>query len=311
MKIYLLLFFSIFLCLKAYSQEAPIHNQYFMNPYVYNPAFVGHDGYSVVYLSHRRQWMGIEGAPVSSNLSFHTQLSKSIAVGANIFTEKKGLLTNSSAEITLGYRIKFGETHFVQFGLGGGLINNRLDVDETFVGAVPFEPTDNAMNPAARFGLKYQIKNFNLGVALPALLPNDLIPTSSELKEEQNPLDQYAAMLSYKFNISEGNFAFEPHLLYRSLGYDFTQIEATGIFHIKELVWVGAAYRVDYGLNALAGVKIKNLLTFGYSWEMAANQVAGYTAGSHEIQLSIKLGEKKTFEEKKVQTDRPRFDTGR
>lgn len=311
MKIYLLLFFSVFLCLKGYAQEAPIHNQYFMNPYVYNPAFVGHDGYSVVYLSHRRQWMGIDGAPVSSNLSFHTQLSKSIAVGANVFTEKKGLLTNSSAEITVGYRIKLGEAHFVQFGLGGGLMNNRLDIDESFNGPLPFEPTDNVMNPAARFGLKYQVKNFNLGLALPALLPNDLIPTTSELEEEQNPLDQYAAMLSYKFNVSEGNFAFEPHLLYRSLGYDFTQIEATGIFHIKELVWVGASYRVDYGINALAGIKIKDFLTFGYSWEMAANQVAGYTAGSHEIQLSIKLGEKKTFEEKKIQVDRPRFDTGR
>lgn len=311
MKIHVLLFFSIFLCLEAYSQEAPIHNQYFMNPYVYNPAFVGHDGYSVVYLSHRRQWMGIEGAPVSSNISFHTQLSKSIAVGANVYTEKKGLLTNSSAELTIGYRIKLGEDHFVQFGLGGGLINNRLDLDGSYTGTLPFEPTDNAMNPSARFGLKYQIKNFNIGVALPSLLPNDLILTNSEYEEEANPMDQYAAMLSYKFNISEGNFAFEPHLLYRSLGNDFTQIEATGIFHIKEMVWIGASYRMDYGLNGLAGVKIKDFLTFGYAYEMAANQVAGYTAGSHEIQLSIKLGEKKTFEKKAPQVDRPRFDTGR
>lgn len=254
--------------------------------------------------------MGIEGAPVSSNLSFHTQLTKSIAVGANLYTEKKGLLTNSTAELSIGYRIKFGEDHFLQFGLGGGLINNRMELDDSYVGAIPFEPTDNTINPAARFGLKYHIKNLNIGLALPSLLPNDLVPTNSEYVEETTPLDQYVATLSYKFNISEGNFAFEPHLLYRSLGYDFTQIEATGVFHIKKAVWVGAAYRVDYGINGLAGFKIKEFLTFGYAYEMAAGQVAGYTSGSHEIQLSIKLGEKKTFE-KKVQVDRPRFDTGR
>ena len=311
MKILFLLFISVFLCLEGYSQEAPIHNQHFMNHYVYNPAFVGHDERAVVYLSHRRQWMGIEGAPVSSNLSFHTQLTKSIAVGANIYTETRGLLTSSTAELALAYKVKIGNEHYVQFGLGGGLNSNTIDLDLNYSGAIPLEPEDNSMVPEARFGIKYHIKNLNIGLALPALLKKDFIPTSAVAEQEETtPFDQYSAMISYKFQISENNFAFEPHLLYRTLGNDFTQIEATGIFHIKELVWVGATYRMDYGINGLAGLKIRELLTLGYAYELASGQVAGYMAGSHEIQLSIKLGKKKNFD-KKPQVDRPRFDTGR
>lgn len=308
MKIKLLFAFFVFLSMKAYTQEAPIHNQYFMNPYVYNPAFVGHDEYPVVYLSHRRQWLGIEGAPVSSNLSFHTQLLKSIAVGANIYTEKRGLLTTSSAEIAIGYKVKLGEEHFVQFGLGGGLNSNMIELQDGFIGTV--EPTESNISPMVRFGIKYKIKKLNIGIALPSLLKNDIVISNSPIEEEMNPFDHYSAMLSYKFEISENVLAFEPNLLYRSLGNDFTQIEATGILHIKEIVWVGASYRVDYGINALAGLKIKDLLTLGYAYEMASGQVAGYTDGSHEIQLSIKVGKKKSFE-KKQQIDRPRFDTGR
>lgn len=308
MKIKLLFAFFVFLSMKAYTQEAPIHNQYFMNPYVYNPAFVGHDEYPVVYLSHRRQWLGIEGAPVSSNLSFHTQLLKSIAIGANIYTEKRGLLTSSSAEIALGYKVKLGNEHFVQFGVGGGLNSNMIELQDGFIGAI--EPTESGISPMARFGIKYKIKKLNIGIALPSLLKNDIVISNSTVEEEMSPLDQYSAMISYRFDISEEVLAFEPHLLYRSLGNDFTQIEGTGILHIKELVWVGASYRMDYGINALAGLKIKDLLTLGYAYEMASQQVSGYTSGSHEIQLSIKLGKKKDFE-KKQQIDRPRFDTGR
>lgn len=311
MKIHFLLFISLFLCLEAYSQEAPIHNQHFMNHYVYNPSFVGHDERAVVYLSHRRQWMGIEGAPVSSNFSFHTPLTKSIAVGANIYTETRGLLTSSAAELTLAYKVRLGDQHYIQFGLGGGLNSNTIDFDLNYNGTIPLEPEDNSMIPEARCGLKYHIKNLNIGLALPALLKKDLVPTNALTEEDElSPIDQYSAMISYKFQISENNLAFEPHLLYRSLGNDYTQIEATGVFHIKELVWVGATYRMDYGINALAGLKIKELLTLGYAYELASGQVAGYMAGSHEIQLSINLGKKKNFD-KKPQVDRPRFDTGR
>ena len=309
MKIYFVLTFLFFVSLEAFSQELPIHNQFFMNPYVYNPAYVGHDGYSVLYLSHRRQWMGIEGAPVSSNLSFHTQLKKTLAVGLNVYTEKRGLLTTSSAELALGYKVKIGEEHYIQFGLAGGVGSNNIDLSELQnISTLPYEPSAKGMYPEARFGIKYHIKNLNLGLALPTLFQKDYISDKGFGDVEANPLEQYLGMISYRFELSKDNLAFEPHFVYRALGNDFTYMEGTGVFYIKNLLWAGASYRMDYGLTGLGGVKIKDLLTIGYAYELAASQVAGYVDGSHEIQLSIKLGQKKTFETKE-KISRPRFDT--
>src|SRR5690606_32955888 len=144
-----------------------------------------------------------------------------------------------------------------------------------------------------RFGIKYKVKGFNFGVALPSLFDRDYISDKGFGEIEIAPLERYTIMASYKFEISPDNFAFEPHLLYSTLSQDFTHTEAVGIFHIKNVGWLGASYRTDYGLTGLGGIKIKDLLTLGYGYEMAADQVAGYTSGSHEIMLSIKLGEKK------------------
>lgn len=121
MKIKLLIGFLLFLCFENIAQDVPIYNQYFMNPYVYNPAFVGHNENPTLFLSHRRQWIGIEGAPVSSSISFHTELKKNAAFGAHLYTEKRGLLTSSTAELALGYKLKLGPKNFVQFGLAAGV----------------------------------------------------------------------------------------------------------------------------------------------------------------------------------------------
>lgn len=317
MKIYLqrLLFiftgFFIGAAVPAYAQEAPIHNQFFMNPFVYNPAYAGHDEHPVVYLSHRRQWMGIEGAPVSSNLSFHTELNESLAIGANIYTEKRGLLTTSSAELALGYKVNLGEAHYIQFGLAFGAGSNSIDLSEVSnVSAIPIEPSDNSMYLDGRFGIKYKIKRFNLGLALPSLFDRDYISDKGFGEMTISPMERYSIMASYEIIFSPDNFSFEPHVLYSTLGNDFNHIEGVGIFHIKNIVWLGASYRMDYGITGLGGVKIKDFLTLGYAYELSSDQVAGYTNGTHEIQLSIKLGEKKE-KEKEEKISRPRFDDRR
>lgn len=308
MKINLLIIFFLFLSLSGVAQDVPIHNQYFLNPYVYNPAFAGHNEYPVVFLTHRRQWIGIDGAPVSSNISFHTTMKEKGAIGVNIYTEKRGLLTTSSAEIALGYRVKFGQEQYVQFGIAAGVGNNSINLEETQNGgAVPLALSDNGTYLDGRFGIKIHLKNLNLGFALPSLFERDYFSDDNLGNFTSDPLSRYLAMASYKFIISKDNFAFEPHLLYHALGGDFTQIEAAGIFYIKDMLWAGASYRMDYGATGLLGIKIKETLTIGYAYEMATAVVSGFSDGSHEISLSLKLGDKKKPEPERIR--RPRFDT--
>src|SRR5690606_17053715 len=104
-------------------------------------------------------------------------------------------------------------------------------LSEAPAGATITESLDNSMYLDGRFGVKIHLGHLNLGFSLPTLFERDyVVDNAGELSSD--PLSKYIAMASYKFVVSEDNFAFEPHLLYRTLGGEFTQIEAGGVFYI-------------------------------------------------------------------------------
>ena len=43
----------------ARAQQTPLYNQYFLNPYLYNPATVGLGEEAKAYFLYRRQWIDI------------------------------------------------------------------------------------------------------------------------------------------------------------------------------------------------------------------------------------------------------------
>ena len=82
--------------ISAFAQQLPLQSQFFLNPYAYNPAFVGSNGYTEVFLTHRRQWMGIDGAPVTSRISVHLPTKSKLVYGINLYSDKRGILSTTS-----------------------------------------------------------------------------------------------------------------------------------------------------------------------------------------------------------------------
>src|SRR5690349_624670 len=58
------------------AQQLPHYTQYVLNQYILNPAITGIENYTDVKFSHRHQWVGIEGSPVTSYFTLHTSLGK-------------------------------------------------------------------------------------------------------------------------------------------------------------------------------------------------------------------------------------------
>ena len=79
---FLLLSFSLF------SQERITSNYFFLNPYFYNPAYAGSDGLATLSLGHRQQWRGIDGAPVTSFVSFDIPLNN-VVTGIKFINDQK------------------------------------------------------------------------------------------------------------------------------------------------------------------------------------------------------------------------------
>jgi type IX secretion system PorP/SprF family membrane protein len=60
----------------AVAQQKPQYSQYMVNNYLLNPAITGIEDYTDLRMGVRRQWVGLEGAPETMYLSFHTPINK-------------------------------------------------------------------------------------------------------------------------------------------------------------------------------------------------------------------------------------------
>ena len=93
------------------SQQPLVYNQFFMNPYVYNPAYAGVEGHSVLFLMYKNQYSNIDGAPKTYHANFHVPLRGGIAFGASAHNESHGVLNTVSGKVTGGYLLSIDREH--------------------------------------------------------------------------------------------------------------------------------------------------------------------------------------------------------
>jgi len=58
------------LTLSVCAQQEPQFTQYMYNPSQINPAYSGSLGYATSFGLYRAQWVGLDGAPKTANISF-------------------------------------------------------------------------------------------------------------------------------------------------------------------------------------------------------------------------------------------------
>ena len=295
MRIFFLLVFLFFSSF-GLSQELPLNSQIFLNPYFYNPAYAGAEDRPAFFLMRRQQWTGIEGAPVTSNFTFHTLFGKNVLFGVNFTNDVRSILNTSTAAVTAGYRAKFSEFNYINFAVSGGVGFNNTDLSAINV----IDPNDPALNNAldnnmflvGNAGINYFANGFNLSFSLPHIFTNRAIDTTSFNIGAISPLNDFIFMTSYRWEISEDRFAMEPYLIYYHTKNFPGQFEVMSVFHIQNVVWFGGSYRQDYGVSGFVGFNIKDNLKFGYAYEFMTNNTANFTNSTHDIQLALIIGKK-------------------
>jgi len=286
---------AIFICCfqSVVAQELPFNSQIFINPYYYNPAYAGFEDRPAFHVYRRQQWTGIEGAPVTSGLSFHTIFNEKIIFGFHIMNDERSIFNTTRALITFGYRASFDDDHYISFGLSGGIGSNSIDLDAID----PNDPAiidalDNNLFLDGNTGFNYFNKGFNLGLSLPKIFKTNTISNSGFVPGEISPLNDAIFLTSYRWQISEEKFAIEPFGLYYYSSELPGQFEAIGIIHLMDVFWIGASYRQDYGATGFVGLNIKDNFKFGYAYEFFDAQAANFNNSTHDIQLALIFGEK-------------------
>jgi len=300
----------ILCCVSAHAQNYPSYNNFFINPYLYNPAEAATE-FSSLFLTHRRQWKNVEGAPVLSSLSFTTLLNDSHAgIGGRVSSYKRGVLTTSDIMLSYAYGIPLSKKNWLFFGLSGGAISNTIDL------AKVSDPTDPALKnylsnntqPAANFGMVFRAASgLNLGVSLPQLFTPVFNSSANFASTAVSPFDNIFVTAYYrrkvegklvsrskggmhsKVKTKESNAPLEFYLNYKYSAAGNSQLEALVKFNLSENLWLGGSYRVPQGYTANFGITYQRF-TLGYSYEPIQNDLS---ADSHDIIVGIRLGEKR------------------
>ncbi|MEK6479228.1 PorP/SprF family type IX secretion system membrane protein [Catalinimonas sp. 4WD22] len=294
--IFLLLLISI--CTSE-AQRMPYFTHYYNNPYLYNPAYAGYDKHTVFYLTHRQQWYGVEGAPMSTQLIFHSPIGNAnpLFIGADIVDDRLGALKHNAVKFSMAYMIPLSSEyeHYIKTAFSAGIGMHSYDLADMNIGddLVLQAALSNQTFLDGRFGFKYHNRGFNLSVSLPHLFtpPPILLEGFSDVT-----FDKFSRMIfstHYRFNFNEeGTTAFEPTVLYHYSTLEPSQLEALGIFYFNDSFWAGGGYQQQSGMSGTAGFRVKNL-KLSYAYSTGGSEVSVYGMGTHEVQLGLVIGKKK------------------
>ena len=285
----------LLLAISTYGQQYPMFNQYFLNPYLYNPAAIGNSGYNELNLSYRQQWLGINDAPTTQAFDFQYPTRKNISVGVQFYHDKTVLLSSSALTIGIAYQVSFEDEHFIKFGLSSGIGLNNFALDEVH------NPDDPALRDvldqttflSGQFGVWYKLKGLKLGFSLPQLYKYSAIDTKDFQKITIDQFDDYILTASYKFNLRASKMSLEPFGMYRKSEQLPAILEAGAMLDYKDIFWVGGSYRKDYGTTAYVGLNLKKNISFAYAYEFAGGQHVNLGSGGHELSFKVRFGKNK------------------
>src|SRR5688572_9677757 len=309
----------LFLCCIAssatHAQNFPVYNSYYVNPFLYNPAEALTE-YTQIFAIHRQQWMNIEGAPTVSALTFTTLMNDSRAgIGGKFSSYKRGLLTTTDVTLSYAYAIPMGQKNWLFLGLSGGAITNTIDVTKV---SDPNDPAianymANNIQPAAGFGALYRSgSGLNVGFSFPQLFPNVYNSEASFSNTTVSPADNVFVTIYYKrkveskiVNRKQGGLKrkvktqetiapLEFYFNYKYSKYGNSQFEFLGKLNLTQNFWLGGSYRMPYGFTGNLGINTQRFI-LGYSYEPGNQPQNGFSQGSHEVILGLKLGSLKKF----------------
>jgi type IX secretion system PorP/SprF family membrane protein len=285
-------FFLLF-CISSglYGQFDPMFSQNMFNPLNGNPGYAGSSGRMNVVLMNRNQWVGYEGAPVTTVAGADAAINifgKRAGVGLEVMNDDIGAFSNLMIRASIARRFLFpgGE---LGLGISTGIISQSFDGSGMFIPESdyheqndPFVPTEklSGFTPDFGVGAFFQSRQWYGGIGIQHLFAPE--PNFNE--------DFYVYVhrslfftAGYTFDLEERIFDIEPSVYIRQGGGSW-QIDLNANFLFREKYWAGLTYRYQDAVVVLAGLKLRNGIRAGYSYDITTSQLSNAeTNGSHEI----------------------------
>ncbi|MEI6275167.1 MAG: type IX secretion system membrane protein PorP/SprF [Prolixibacteraceae bacterium] len=285
----------VFACPDLHAQQDPVFSQYMNNLLTIQPAYAGMSGYVNATALSRIQWVGFDGAPVTSTITVNGPMRKyNIGVGFSLINDKAGPVKQVGVYADYSFRILIDNDQYVSFGIKGGF--NRYEALLTELGVHdPNDPVsafdiNKKYLPNFGVGVMWHADNFFVGISCPKIFTNKINSESgAELYME---VRNFYGMGGVVLDVAD-NVKFKPTVLARWSQETPTVVDLSANLLFFDRVWVGATYRFQNSYGLLFQAFVNKSLKIGYAYDLTTFQPMQYNAGTHEFMVSYDFPYKK------------------
>lgn len=256
------------------------------NLFSINPAYAGSKNTMDVNLSHRSQWLGLEGAPQTQVLSIHTPvMQKKVGLGLQISNDQIGPRKVLGVNTAYSYHLKLKNAK-LGFGLRAGAYQFTYDWakltyesgDDNVVGIK--NPNTLAVN--FDFGVYYKNK-FNYAGLEIAHLNQAKIYMSDSINSEAHLYPHLSIFYGHAFELNE-KLVLKTSILGRKVNQvNYIDLNASVLFN--QLLWVGASYKTVGIISAITKFNVSKKFQAGYSYDYPIAKTF-VNKSSHELFLT-------------------------
>jgi type IX secretion system PorP/SprF family membrane protein len=274
----------------SHAQQDAQFTQYMYNTINVNPAYAGSRGAMSIFGLHRTQWVGLDGAPVTNALSLNTPLNESnLGIGLSFVNDRIGPTVENTISADVSYTVQASENYKLSFGLkatgnffnvdAGKLNSDPTVVDKSLVNYSKFSPNIGA-------GVYLHSDKSYIGISVPNFIETNRYD-DNEVAIFKDKINYYL-IAGHVFDLNY-DIKFKPALLTKVVEGAPLQVDVSANFMLYEKFVIGAAYRWDAAVSALAGFQVTDGLFIGYGYDMDTTNLRNYNSGSHEIFLRYEL----------------------
>jgi len=292
---------GLFTSVKA--QQDPAYSMYMFNGLFINPAYAGSQEVISLMGIYRHQWVGIEGAPRTANISVHSPLRRDqYGLGLVISDDKLGLSNSLNFTPSFSYRLRIKQSRLC-FGVQASFAyynetNSSAQLANVNIADQAFQTNNHLFVPNFGFGIYAYGKRYFVGISAPHLLPSSLGNKVGVITGKDAVAKMYNAYVftaGYVFGKDPAIVKFRPTILVKwqqGVYKNIPQIDISPALLFVDRLWVGVTYRTGgdfayYGQAIIGFIqfKVTPQLQVGYAYDGEISGLNHYTSGTHEIMI--------------------------
>jgi len=236
---------------------------------------------------YRTQWVGIEGAPKTANVFGNIPLNDKIELSVNYVNDQiGGVLSQNDFNINTAYKITLNNDLNVSFGVKVGVDNLSFDFSNTNVS--DDSQFQNVKQTVFNFGAGVFVfkDNFYAGLSSPGILPTTLNVDNGESLFTNAP---HLFLIGGYIIEATDDLKVKPATVVKQVFGAPLSFDVSLNALYKNRFELGAAYRYQDAVSALAGFNITPYLKLGYAYDFSTSELNDFNNGSHEVVLLYKF----------------------